>query len=101
MFGPPCVYFLAPPLLDMFHILQVNMLDDFDKYMQVPDEWTPDEIKPYTPRPNLHKWLSDEKARDQLVIRAGTSTAVYWKDVVPELVYQKQIPYFYSLIAEK
>lgn len=50
MFGPPCVYFLAPPLLDMFHILQVNMLDDFDKYMQVPDEWTPDEIKPYTPR---------------------------------------------------
>lgn len=52
-------------------------------------------------QPNLHKWLSDEKARDQLVIRAGTSTAVYWKDVVPELVYQKQIPYFYSLIAEK
>lgn len=41
--------------------------------------------------PNLHKWLMDEKARDQFVIRAGTSTEVYWNDVVPELAYQKQV----------
>lgn len=33
----------------------------------------------------------DEKARDQFVIRAGTSTEVYWNDVVPELAYQKQV----------
>lgn len=25
------------------------MFDDFDKYMRVPDEWAPPEIKPYTP----------------------------------------------------
>lgn len=35
--------------LDRAHIFAVNMFDDFDKYMRVPDEWAPPEIKPYTP----------------------------------------------------
>ncbi|KAJ0961633.1 hypothetical protein J5N97_001130 [Dioscorea zingiberensis] len=46
-----------------------NLFDDFEKYMEVPDEWTPSEIKPYTPGENLQQWLTDEKARDQFVIR--------------------------------
>uniref|UniRef100_A0A0E0R2Q8 Eukaryotic translation initiation factor 3 subunit B n=1 Tax=Oryza rufipogon TaxID=4529 RepID=A0A0E0R2Q8_ORYRU len=79
--------------LDKSHIFAVNMFDDFDKYMKVPDEWMPAEIKPYTPGENLQKWLADEKARDQFVIRAGTFTEVYWNDArqkMPELVFQKQ-----------
>lgn len=43
---------------------------------------------------NLLKWLTDEKARDQFVIRAGTLTEVYWNDArkqAPELVFQKQV----------
>ena len=43
---------------------------------------------------NLLKWLTDDKARDQFVIRAGTFTEVYWNDArraMPELVYQKQV----------
>lgn len=43
---------------------------------------------------NLQRWITDEKARDQFVIRAGTSTEVYWNDarqLTPELVYQKQV----------
>ncbi|KAL6906358.1 hypothetical protein ACP4OV_003959 [Aristida adscensionis] len=79
--------------LDKSHIFAVNMFDDFEKYMKVPDTWTPAEIKPYTPGENLLKWLTDEKARDQFVIRAGTFTEVYWNDarkLTPELVYQKQ-----------
>ncbi|KAK8445415.1 hypothetical protein SEVIR_9G321100v4 [Setaria viridis] len=79
--------------LDKSHIFAVNMLDDFEKYMKVPDTWTPAEIKPYTPGENLLKWLTDEKARDQFVIRAGTLTEVYWNDArkqAPELVFQKQ-----------
>jgi translation initiation factor 3 subunit B len=35
--------------LDRSHVFVVNMFDDFDKYMKVPDEWVPPEIKPYTP----------------------------------------------------
>ena len=48
---------------------------------------------------NLHKWLTDEKARDQFVIRAGTLTEVYWNDarkLAPELVFQKQVCIYYS-----
>jgi translation initiation factor 3 subunit B len=79
--------------LDKSHIFAVNMFDDFEKYMKVPDTWTPAEIKPYTPGENLLKWLTDDKARDQFVIRAGTYTEVYWNDarkLAPELVFQKQ-----------
>ncbi|KAK8522409.1 hypothetical protein V6N13_115379 [Hibiscus sabdariffa] len=80
--------------LDRSHIFAVNMFDDFDKYMRVPDEWAPPEIKPYTPGENLQKWLTDEKARDQFVIRAGTDTEVLWNDArqsKTELVYKRTI----------
>ena len=40
--------------LDKSHIFAVNMLDDFEKYMKVPDTWTPAEIKPYTPGVSLY-----------------------------------------------
>jgi translation initiation factor 3 subunit B len=39
--------------LDKSHIFAVNMFDDFEKYMKVPDEWAPAEIKPYTPGVSL------------------------------------------------
>lgn len=28
----------------------------------------------------MQKWLADEKARDQIVIRGGPSTGIYWND---------------------
>ncbi|CAN6204897.1 unnamed protein product [Urochloa humidicola] len=77
--------------LDKSHILVVNIFDDFERYMKVPDEWTPAETKPYTPIENLRKWLTDEKARDQFVMCAGMYTEVYWnnaKQLTSELVYQ-------------
>ncbi|TVU10085.1 hypothetical protein EJB05_43593 [Eragrostis curvula] len=73
--------------LDKSHKLVINILDDFERYMKVPDEWTP-------PEENLLNWLTDEKARDQIVIRAGPSTGVYWNDarkLKPELVCQNQL----------
>ncbi|GAY44388.1 hypothetical protein CUMW_081790 [Citrus unshiu] len=78
--------------LDRAHIFAVNMFDDFDKFMKVPDEWAPPEHKPYTPGENLQKWLTDEKARDQFVIRSGTDTEVLWNDarhLKPEPVYKR------------
>ncbi|XP_031473083.1 eukaryotic translation initiation factor 3 subunit B-like [Nymphaea colorata] len=79
--------------LDRSHIFAVNMFDDFDRFMKVPDEWTPAEIKPFTPGENLHKWLTDEKARDQFVVRYGADTEVLWNDPrqsKPELVYSRK-----------
>ena len=35
--------------LDRLHIFSVNMFDDFDRFMRVPDEWAPPETTPYTP----------------------------------------------------
>lgn len=29
---------------------------------------------------NLHTWLTDEKARDQFVVRCGPDTEVSWND---------------------
>ncbi|KAF4348034.1 hypothetical protein CsatB_006468 [Cannabis sativa] len=78
--------------LDRSHIFAVNLFDDFEKYMKVPDEWAPPEVVPYTPGENLQKWLTDEKARDQFVIRAGTDTEVLWNDarqMKPDPVYKR------------
>ncbi|KAI7757974.1 hypothetical protein M8C21_018695 [Ambrosia artemisiifolia] len=33
-----------------------------------------------TPQENLQRWLTDEKGRDQFVIRAGSDTEVLWND---------------------
>lgn len=78
--------------LDRSHVFVVNMFDDFDKYMKVPDEWVPPEIKPYTPGENLLAWLTDERGRDQFVVRFGSETEVYWNDArqgKPDLVYHR------------
>ncbi|KAF9612679.1 hypothetical protein IFM89_003154 [Coptis chinensis] len=78
--------------LDKTHIFAVNLFDDIDKFMKVPDQWAPPETKPYTPGENLRHWLTDEKARDQFVIRAASNTEVLWNDPrqkKPELVYSR------------
>ncbi|KAL5994877.1 Eukaryotic translation initiation factor 3 subunit B [Asimina triloba] len=80
--------------LDKSHIFAVNSFNDFEKYMKVPDEWTTAEIKPYTPSEHLQNWLTDDKGRDQFVIRAGSDTEVLWNDprqLKPELVYRRSL----------
>ncbi|ESQ54011.1 hypothetical protein EUTSA_v10027018mg, partial [Eutrema salsugineum] len=62
------------------HILAVYMFDDIERLMNVKEEWEPPQIKPYAPNVNLQKWLTDEKARDQFVIRCGSDTEVLWND---------------------
>lgn len=42
----------------------------------------------------MQHWLTDEKARDQFVIRAGTDTEVLWNDarqLKPDPVYKRQV----------
>ncbi|KAK9058225.1 hypothetical protein SSX86_023065 [Deinandra increscens subsp. villosa] len=66
--------------LDKAHIFAVNMFDEIDKFMIVPDTWAPPEDRPYIPGENLQHWLTDEKGRDQFVIRSGSDTEVLWND---------------------
>lgn len=78
--------------LDKAHVFAVNMFDDFEKYMKVPDEWVPLEIKPYTPAENMLAWLTDDRGRDQFVIRFGSDTEVFWNDArqgKPDPVYHR------------
>ncbi|KAL3690224.1 hypothetical protein R1sor_016533 [Riccia sorocarpa] len=78
--------------LDKSHVFAVNMFDDFEKYMKVPDEWVPPEIKPYTPAENMLAWLTDDRGRDQFVIRFGFDTEVFWNDArlgKPDPVYHR------------
>ncbi|MED6203662.1 Eukaryotic translation initiation factor 3 subunit B [Stylosanthes scabra] len=78
--------------LDRSHIFSVTMFDEFDKFMKVPDQWAPSESKPYAPGENLQNWLTDAKARDQFVIRAGSDTEVLWNDarhLKPDPVYKR------------
>ncbi|GAB4828263.1 Eukaryotic translation initiation factor 3 subunit B [Ancistrocladus abbreviatus] len=78
--------------LDKSHIFAVNMFDDVEKFMKVPDEWAPPETNPYTPGENLQHWLTDAKARDQFVIRSGSDTEVLWNDarhLKPDPVYKR------------
>lgn len=47
---------------------------------------------------NLQQWLTDEKARDQFVIRAGSDTEVLWNDarhLKPEPVYKRAVSRIY------
>lgn len=56
--------------------------------------WKHDTICFSTFQENLQKWLTDEKARDQFVIRAGSDTEVFWNDarhLKPEPVYKRPV----------
>lgn len=66
--------------LDKNHVLVVNMFDDFDKYMKVPDEYQTPEVKEFPEQENLYEWLMDRSGRDQFCIRHGDETAIYWND---------------------
>lgn len=79
--------------LDKSHIFAVNMFNEIEELMKVPDEWAPPQTNAYKPGENLQHWLTDDRARDQFVIRAGLNTEIFWNDarqMKSELVYQRQ-----------
>ena len=56
--------------------------------------WKHDTIYFWTFQENLQQWLTDEKARDQFVIRSGSDTEVFWNDarhLKPEPVYKRPV----------
>lgn len=50
---------------------------------------------------NLQHWLTDEKARDQFVIRAGSDTEVLWNDarqLKADPVYKRNVSEFFLVV---
>ncbi len=65
--------------LDKQHTFVVNMFSDFDKYLNIPDEWEPPSEEDYQDQGNLKSWLLDPRANDQfsVVFEGGEKVAVH------------------------
>lgn len=80
--------------LDKSHIFAVNFYDDFDRIMNIPDEYVAPQPKEFEDKNNIYSWLLDKKhfIGDQFVIRYENETEIYWaeSEKKPELVYKKK-----------
>ncbi|KAM0065162.1 putative RNA recognition motif domain, eukaryotic translation initiation factor 3 subunit B [Helianthus debilis subsp. tardiflorus] len=75
--------------LDRAHIFAVNMFDEIDKFMKVPDEWAPPKSRPYTPgRTFLYALLI---VRALLLKLELGSLVVSQTRALPRLVYNRLI----------
>ncbi len=65
--------------LDKQHTFLVNLFSDFDKYLDIPDQWETPTEEEYKDQGNLKAWLQDPKANDQfsVVFDGGDKVAVY------------------------
>ncbi|XP_013408544.1 eukaryotic translation initiation factor 3 subunit B [Lingula anatina] len=65
--------------LDKQHTFLVNLVSDFDRYVNVSEEWEPPEQQPFKDPGNLHQWLLDAECRDQysVIYEGGEKTAIY------------------------
>ena len=66
--------------MDKKHTFAVNMFDDFEKYLKVPEVYQPPEPKAFQATESIHSWMLDKLGRDQFVIRSGDMTEVFWND---------------------
>uniref|UniRef100_A0A646QC55 Eukaryotic translation initiation factor 3 subunit B n=1 Tax=Hemiscolopendra marginata TaxID=943146 RepID=A0A646QC55_9MYRI len=71
--------------LDKHHTFLVNLLPDFEKYLNIPEEWIPPEPQPYKDPGNLYYWLLDPDCYDQysVIYNGGKMTSV-WQNSLPE-----------------
>lgn len=64
--------------LDKNYTFTVNLLSDFDKFVNVPDKWEPPEHEPYKDPGNLQAWLLDPDCYDQysVIYCGGDRTSI-------------------------
>lgn len=78
--------------LDKQHVLSALRLSDFDRLLQMNDEYHEPSIEPFEEKEYLKSWLSDPYARDQFVTLAGATVSVFWNckgTQQPELVHTR------------
>lgn len=62
--------------------LRVQLYSDLDKYGSVTEQYVPQAPPAFAPRPDPTGWLSDSQGRDQLVLRQGPETQIYWGSAI-------------------
>lgn len=74
--------------LDKTHTLLVNIFTDFQKYENIPVEWSPPTPQPYKPNVELYSFLTEPDAYDQycVVVDNGASPSLvqFWENSLPD-----------------
>ena len=79
--------------LDKQHTFAVNPFSDFDKYVNVSDQWIPPSPQPYNDQGNLLHWLMDQRCYDlfSVIFEGGDRTAIYQNTASePTLLHSRQ-----------
>uniref|UniRef100_UPI00398E3F4D eukaryotic translation initiation factor 3 subunit B-like n=1 Tax=Pristiophorus japonicus TaxID=55135 RepID=UPI00398E3F4D len=78
--------------LDKQHTFRVNLFTDFDKYMNISDDWEIPEKQPFKDFGNLRYWIEDPDCRDQcsIIYESGDRTAIMWNDVKEPVVIEER-----------
>ena len=65
--------------LDKQHTFTVSLFSDFDKYLNIPDEWEPPQEEDYKDEGNLKSWLLEPDANDQfsVVYESGQKVGIF------------------------
>jgi len=65
--------------LDKQHTFIVNLFSDFDKYLNIADEWEVPSPQPYKDNGNLRSWLQESDGCDQyaMIHKGGEEVTVY------------------------
>lgn len=71
--------------LDKQHTFTVSLFSDFDKYLNIPDEWEPPQEEEYKDQGNLKSWLLEPDANDQFsVVYSGGEKVGIFANSKPE-----------------
>jgi len=73
--------------LDKQHTFIVNLFSDFEKYLNISDEWEAPKPAPYRDQGNLRSWLQEADGCDQFAVihKGGEEVSVY-SNAAPEPV---------------
>jgi len=73
--------------LDKQHTFVVNMFSEFDKYLDISDDWEPPQAQPYKDQGNLRAWLQESDACDQYaMIHKGGEEVTVFSNATPDPV---------------
>ncbi|GFR78417.1 eukaryotic translation initiation factor 3 subunit B, partial [Elysia marginata] len=77
--------------LDKTHVFKVNHFSDFEKYVNIPEDWTPPEPKDYEDMGNLRNWLMNKECYDQfsVIYGEGEKTAIFLNTPEPTKVEER------------
>lgn len=76
--------------MDKSHTLLVNLFSDFQKYSDIPKDWSPPEPQPYKMQNDLYNFMTEPDAQDQFCVIAESSPGAvqvqFWHNTQPEPV---------------